>query len=105
MRLTLAAWLCVAGVLAAMPAASADLPDGWRLEGESLVWTSEAPLRMGGARYEFRAGDRLLGYPMQEGDRLRLRVAPSEPLVDLSVWAAGRRLDAVATTRIAAAAG
>lgn len=70
------------------------LPDSWHLEGRDLVWTSEAPLRMGGARYEFRSGGRLLGYPRTSGRTLRLRVAPSDPLTEVSVWAAGRRLDA-----------
>ncbi len=49
---------------------------------------------MGGARYEFRSGTRLLGYPAASGRTLRLRLSPPGPLTDLSVWAAGRRLDA-----------
>jgi len=72
---------------------SVSLPAGWHLEGNELVWTSEVPLRMGGARYEFRSGDRLLGYPIQSGQTLRLRQSHTGPLTDLSVWAAGRRLD------------
>jgi hypothetical protein len=54
--------------------AAAPLPSGWRLEGDALVWTSDTPLRMGGARYEIRTRGRLLGYAMQRGDTLRLRV-------------------------------
>jgi hypothetical protein len=83
-----AAW-AVAGESVALPA-------GWHLEGDALVWTRESPLRMGGARYEFRSGDRLLGYPNQSGNTLRLRGSHADSLTDLSVWAAGRRLDAVA---------
>ncbi len=68
--------------------------EGRKFEGQVLVWTSEAPLRMGGARYEFRSGKRLLGYPTTSGRTLRLRLSPAQPLTELSVWAAGRRLDA-----------
>jgi hypothetical protein len=58
---------------------------------------------MGGARYEFRSGQRLLGHPVQDGNRLQLRVEPADPLADLSVWVGGRRIDvAVAETREAA---
>ena len=53
----------MAGFAWAAAAATDALPPGWRVDGQALVWTSEAPLRMGGARYEFRAGERLLGYP------------------------------------------
>ena len=70
------------------------LPAGWHLDGSELVWTSGVPLRMGGARYEFRSGDRLLGYPTQSGDTLRLRQSTTGRLTNLTVWAAGRRLDA-----------
>ncbi len=41
---------------------AAALPTEWRLEGNELVWTSDVPLRMGGARHEMRSGERLLGY-------------------------------------------
>jgi hypothetical protein len=74
--------------------APAELPPGWQLDGNELVWTSAARLRMGGARYEFRSGKRVLGYPVQAGDTLRLRLSPDDRLNDLSVWAAGRRIDA-----------
>lgn len=75
-------------------AASVSLPSGWSLDGEQLVWISSAtPLRTGGARYEFRSQGRLLGYPLQQGDTLRLRVSSASALKELSVWAAGRRLD------------
>ena len=70
------------------------LPGGWRIEGNELVWTSKSRLPMGGARYEFRAGKRLLGFPAQSGDTLRLRLPARDPLQYLSVWAAGRRIDA-----------
>jgi hypothetical protein len=91
-RLVLVALLCLA-----WPATAADanpeLPPGWQLDDEELIWTSEAPLRMGDARYEFRSGSRVLGYPIQRADSLRLRMTPGMPLTELSVWAAGRRLD------------
>jgi hypothetical protein len=70
------------------------LPAGWEVQGDELVWTSDAPLRMGGARYEFRSGHRVLGYPRQHGNELRLRIDVGTRFGALSVWAAGRRLDA-----------
>lgn len=83
----------------AQSSASPFLTAGWHIEDEELVWVSEAPLRMGGARYEFRSKDRLLGYPAQDGGTLRLRVPRAASLPDLSVWAAGRRLDGAAGVR------
>ena len=93
-----AAALAFAALIATAAASgtAATLPPGWHLEGNELLWISEAPLRMGDARYEFRSGDRLLGYPRQVGNVLRLRRSPADPLGKLSVWAAGRRLDAAA---------
>ena len=88
--------LAALSATAAPSGAAETLPTGWHLEGNELVWMSDAPLRMGGARYEFRSGDRLLGYPKQVGNVLRLRRSPADPLSELSVWAAGRRLDAAA---------
>jgi hypothetical protein len=103
MKSKVVALALIAGLSWIASADSVSLPSGWRLEDQDLVWTSEAPLRMGGARHEFRSGDRLLGYPVQDGNRLRLRRAPADPLTDLSVWAGGRRIDvAVAETRMAA---
>lgn len=104
MKLRFAAFACVAALAWTASSDSDPLPSGWRLDGRELSWTGDAPLRMGGARYEFRSRERLLGYPVQQGNSLRLRVPPSESLAELSVWAAGRRLDAAAAaTRIAAA--
>jgi hypothetical protein len=97
-RLALAALLCATAASVIAAASSRELPAGWGLEGDELVWTSSTPLRMGGARHEFRSGKRVLGYPVQRGDSLRLRISPSEPLTDLSVWAAGRRIDMPAAT-------
>ena len=89
LKFTAAALALAAFIAAAAPGDAAEtLPSGWRLDGDELVWTSEAPLRMGGARYEFRSGDRLLGYPKQVGNTLRLRRSPADPLTKLSVWAA-----------------
>ena len=92
---------CIAAVLGCClsqwtVAASVPMPAGWQIDGSELVWTSEGPLRMGGARYEFRSGERLLGYPTQSGDALRLRLPAKSALANLSVWAAGRRLDGAA---------
>jgi len=71
-----------------------ELPAAWKLDGNQLLWTSSVPLRMGGARYEFRAGDHLLGYPVQRGNLLRLSPLPvAADLERLSVWAGGRRID------------
>jgi hypothetical protein len=85
-------------LIAAAPGVGAstprELPPGWQFDAGELVWTGDAPLRMGGARYEFRSGKRVLGYPVQSGDTLRLRLSSADRLTGLSVWAAGRRLDA-----------
>ena len=72
---------------------SASLPAGFRIEENELVWSGGETLRMGGARYEFRAKGRLLGYALQQGDTLRLRIPAGASLDELSVWAGGRRLD------------
>lgn len=88
------AGLLLAVAIAPTAAGAARLPAGWTIERNELVWTSTTPLRMGGARYEFRSGERLLGYPSTRGDTLRLKRAGSTPSVDLSVWAGGRRIDA-----------
>ena len=90
--------MLVAALLTASPARAAgemiiELPAGWGIDGSELVWTSESPLRVGGARYEFRSGNRLLGFPIQRGNNLRLGLSQAVPLIDLSVWAAGRRID------------
>jgi hypothetical protein len=89
----LLALFCLAAIAGTAAGRADGLPAGWQLQADELVWTSRAPLRMGGARYEFRSGRRLLGYPHQSGDSLRLRRAPKDSLADLSVWAAGRRID------------
>jgi hypothetical protein len=90
------ATVVIAVSLASAGLAAESLPPGWRLEGRDLVWTSERPLRMGGARYEMRSGRRLLGYPIQRGDTLRLRLPSDAGLQDVSVWAGGRRIDGAA---------
>jgi len=83
----------VVAVIAADARGAARVAAGWRVERNELVWVSETPLRMGDARYEFRSGDQLLGYPVQRGNTLRLPVARSVSVGDLSVWAGGRRID------------
>jgi hypothetical protein len=92
---------CLALVLAAArghadPSRRSALPDGWTIDDTALVWSSAEPLRIGGARYEFRSGGQLLGYPRQRGSNLRLALRPSWRLESLSVWAGGRRIDAPA---------
>ncbi|MFF9060619.1 hypothetical protein ACF09K_18310 [Streptomyces sp. NPDC014882] len=77
------------------------LPPGWRIGGgkaaRELVWRAPAPVPMGDARVEFRAGDRLLGAPERADDgrtfRLPLDAAGDAPLTDLQVLSGGRRLD------------
>jgi hypothetical protein len=102
-RFLLAAVTGMSAAYASVALAAPALPAAWQLEGDALVWTSPVPLRMGGARYEFRSGSRVLGYPSQSGDSLRLRRSPRDPLADLSVWAAGRRVDVpLAQARVAA---
>jgi hypothetical protein len=100
----LAVLILASVALVAAASQAAELPTGWQLDGDRLTWASAAPLRIGGARYEFRSGTRLLGYPFQKANRLTLQITPGEPLNELSVWAAGRRIDARATARFAASA-
>jgi hypothetical protein len=88
--------LAMAAASAAQPHGAAGLPAGWIVERNDLVWISTTPLRMGGARYEFRSGDQLLGYPVQRGNTLRLALRAAGRLDNLSVWAGGRRIDAAA---------
>ncbi|MER8044450.1 hypothetical protein [Streptomyces sp. NPDC094032] len=90
-------------------AGDAGLPEGWQISGTGaaahLVWTSPKPVRMGDARVEFRAGDRLLGLPEAQRDgrtfRLPLGGVRIDKTSDLSVTAGGRRLDAAAPARSA----
>ncbi|WP_458249027.1 alpha/beta hydrolase family protein [Streptomyces sp. MAI_2237] len=79
------------------------LPPGWRIAGRGgerqLVWRSAAPVRMGDARVDFYAGDRLLGHPKaaQDGRTFRLdleRIRSAGELKVLEVRAGGRELDA-----------
>lgn len=73
-----------------------DLPDGWSWDGTTLVWTSDAPVMIGGGRPEFRLDDVVVGYPREDGATLRLDGAVDlmSSTGELSVWRSGRRLDA-----------
>ncbi|MFI2433461.1 hypothetical protein [Streptomyces sp. NPDC018693] len=77
-----------------------ELPPGWQMDGEGLVWRSPSPVAMGDARVEFHANDQLLGVPEPGEDgrtfRLDLADARTADLKDLQVLAGGRRLDAPA---------
>jgi hypothetical protein len=95
-RTRLRALALVAALAWTLSAVAAPLPPGFRIEGNELVWTSGQALRMGGARYEIRSDGRLIGYPVQSGDTLRLRLPPGATLQELSVWAGGRRFDDLA---------
>jgi len=106
-RRRFAAFALVAALSWTVTTVATPLPPGFTIEGNELVWTSGQALRMGGARYEIRSGGRLLGYPVQSGNTLRLRLPPGATLEELSVWAGGRRLDDLASqlqTRAAPAA-
>jgi hypothetical protein len=59
--------------------------------------------RIGGARYGF-VPVRGCSATVQKANRLSLRTTSGEPLTELSVWAAGRRIDGPVTARIAAPA-
>lgn len=90
-------------------AGDSGLPAGWQISGTGadshLVWTSPEPVRMGDARVEFRAGDRLLGLPEAQGDGRTFRLPLGDVRIDkdsdLRVTAGGRRLDAAAPARSA----
>ncbi|MER5769357.1 hypothetical protein [Streptomyces sp. NPDC001985] len=88
-----------ASIPGAPPGASGErLPEGWRLAGGELVWSSPDPVGTGGARVEFRSGQRTLGVPEPSPDhrtfRLRLGGAGTGPVSGLQVVAGARRLDA-----------
>ena len=95
----IAALVLAAATAGGEPHGALNLPAGWSIERNELVWTSATPLRMGGARYEFRSGDQLLGYPATRGNALRLPLRSFGSLAELSVWAGGRRIDAGAQQR------
>ncbi|ROQ81518.1 hypothetical protein EDD95_1092 [Streptomyces sp. CEV 2-1] len=83
----------------APPGASGErLPEGWRVEGGELVWSSPEPVGMGGALVEFRSGKHTLGVaepsPDQRTFRLRLDRAKIGRASELQVVAGSRRLDA-----------
>ncbi|MFJ6350943.1 hypothetical protein ACIQKB_15895 [Streptomyces sp. NPDC092046] len=90
-------------------AGDAGLPEGWQISGTGadshLVWTSPEPVRMGDARVEFRAGDRLLGLPEAQRDGRTFRLPLGDVRIDknsdLRVTAGGRRLDTAAPARSA----
>ncbi|MFI1868694.1 hypothetical protein ACH431_28655 [Streptomyces jumonjinensis] len=83
----------------APPGASGErLPEGWRVEGGELVWSSPEPVGMGGALVEFRSGERTLGVPEASDDHRTFRLALGGvkvgPVSGLQVVAGSRRLDA-----------
>ncbi|WP_305784193.1 hypothetical protein [Symbioplanes lichenis] len=77
------------------PPAGAALPDGWSIEQGQLVWRAGRQVPPGDAVVEFYAGERRLGVPRFTPDHktFRLGVGQVPSLTDLSVRAAGRRLD------------
>ncbi|CAM3642947.1 S9 family peptidase [Kibdelosporangium persicum] len=70
-------------------------PSGWSVSGTQLVWRSAEPVPVGDAAIEFWSGDHLLGRPRPSADHRTFTL--TAPTVvnphDLSVRAAGRRLD------------
>ena len=87
--------------------ASLPLPSGWSLDGSgALTWTSPTRIPLGDARLDVAVDGRALGVGELSHDQrsVSVQVAPdllSDPSVDwsaLSVTAAGRRLDAPATS-------
>jgi erythromycin esterase-like protein len=85
----------------------AELPPDWSLEpgpaGPVLVWSND-DVRMGGARPEFRLGERVVGFARETDEGLALPLAPEQQAAvasapdQLEVWSAGRRLDVPPTT-------
>ncbi|MFJ4772015.1 hypothetical protein ACIP88_23380 [Streptomyces uncialis] len=91
----------------APPGAFAErLPEGWRVQGGELVWSSPEPVGTGGSRVEFRSGGRTLGVPTPSPDhrtfRLRLDAVEAGPVSELQVVAGSRRLDAAGADRTSA---
>ena len=88
------------------PAPAQQLPPGWAIKGDKLLWTSPRPVPLGDAAVEFYAGDKLLGRPRPAGDQRTFELSgfgAARPS-DLQVRAAGKRLDGPAPKRLRAAA-
>ncbi|MEV4347781.1 hypothetical protein AB0J83_25270 [Actinoplanes sp. NPDC049596] len=86
----------VAGSAIAAPSpAAADSNGGWSVVDGRLTWKADKRVPMGDAAVEFWSGNKRLGTakPHPDGRTFTLSGAP-ESLEDLSVRAAGRRLDA-----------
>ncbi|MFJ4682332.1 hypothetical protein [Streptomyces sp. NPDC088789] len=93
----------VAGVGGVSGVGGERLPEGWRVEGGDLVWSSPKPVGMGGSRVEFRSGERVLGAAVPSPDhrtfRLGLAGMRVGPVAELHVVAGVRRLDAAGADR------
>ncbi len=78
---------------------SVDLPAGWSVavtrSGEWELALSDTAVEMRDARVEFRLNGRVLGFPVEQGDRLVvvLDEPPSGDWSGLSAWQGGHRLD------------
>ncbi|GAA2592045.1 hypothetical protein GCM10010435_83430 [Winogradskya consettensis] len=77
------------------PVAQAVLPGGWSIEQGQLVWRAGRQVPAGDSAVEFFSGERRLGVPRFTPDHTTFRLGLSQvpSLTDLSVRAAGRRLD------------
>ena len=111
MRRLLVPVALVVALIAAMagPVTAAPVrPAGeWSVEDGRLVWRAEQRIPIGDAAVEFFSGEELLGRPRThpDGRTFSLDLDEAGKLADLSVRAAGKRLDAAAprTARRAAA--
>ncbi|MFG1994208.1 alpha/beta hydrolase family protein [Actinoplanes sp. NPDC048988] len=86
----------VAGSAVAAPPTAADPGGGWSVVDGKLTWKAPSRVPMGDAAVEFWSRNRLLGKakPHPDGRTFTLS-SPAGPLNELSVRAAGKRLDAV----------
>src|SRR5690242_8155700 len=69
------------------------LPAGWSVDNDKLVWTAPRPVPMGDAAVEFWSGPHRLGRAHGSPDQRTFRLPLPDNTDDLSVRAAGKRLD------------
>ncbi|XVV16742.1 hypothetical protein ACQP2X_20910 [Actinoplanes sp. CA-131856] len=84
----------IAGSAVAAPPTAPDPGGGWSVVDGKLTWTAAKRVPMGDAAVEFWSGDRLLGKAKPHSDGRTFSLATGAPVGELSVRAAGKRLDA-----------
>ncbi|XVU21432.1 hypothetical protein ACQPZJ_29680 [Actinoplanes sp. CA-054009] len=82
-----------AGSAVAAPPTATGPGGGWSVVDGKLTWTSPSRVPMGDAAVEFWSGNRLLGKAKPHPDGRTFSLSAAGPVDELSVRAAGKRLD------------